>query len=148
MTGDLYACPAEGCDYGPLPKESVAGHYGGKCDGAHSGGYQAAVRALEAAGPVEQDSDQARAAEPAGGGEPASADAGQTDPSGEQVAAPVPEPDDDGDAGCPECGETDWFDPAETLRSQGLNPEAFDAGGHDRGCPNCSTAEEWVVYDV
>lgn len=42
MSGDLYSCPVEGCDYGPLPKSSVLGHYSGKNDGEHPGGYQKA----------------------------------------------------------------------------------------------------------
>lgn len=42
---------------------------------------------------------------------------------------------DPGEPACPECGETDWFDPRE---------HGVDA---DRGCPECSTAEEWTVYD-
>lgn len=44
---EMVECPVEGCDYGPKPKTSVLGHYSGKSDGRHPGGYQKAKDLLE-----------------------------------------------------------------------------------------------------
>jgi hypothetical protein len=43
---DMISCPADGCDYSGL-RESVLGHYSGKQDSAHQGGYQKAKTMLE-----------------------------------------------------------------------------------------------------
>jgi hypothetical protein len=44
MTGTV-ECPVEGCDYSG-PQKSVLGHYSGKSDGLHPGGYQKAKTLL------------------------------------------------------------------------------------------------------
>lgn len=125
-------CPADGCDWGPAPPSSVAGHYGGTKDGDHSGGYQACMDLLRAQG---SDPDDDPDDDPDGGPEePERAPAGSE--TGSQVDPPAP-PEPDVPA-CPECGETDWFDPSE---------HGYD-GPRDRGCPSCSTAEDWVLYNV
>jgi len=41
----MIECPVEGCDYSG-PKKSVLGHYSGKSDGLHPGGYQKAKSLL------------------------------------------------------------------------------------------------------
>ena len=38
---EMVSCPVEGCDYSG-PRKSVLGHYSGKSDGLHPGGYQKA----------------------------------------------------------------------------------------------------------
>lgn len=42
---DMCECPADGCDYSG-PKRSVLGHYSGKQDDAHAGGYADAKQQL------------------------------------------------------------------------------------------------------
>lgn len=42
---DSITCPADGCDYSG-PKSSVLGHYSGKQDEAHRGGYEHAKTLL------------------------------------------------------------------------------------------------------
>jgi DNA-directed RNA polymerase subunit RPC12/RpoP len=42
----LVSCPVDGCDY-TGPHKSVLGHYSGKSDGLHPGGYQKAKSVLE-----------------------------------------------------------------------------------------------------
>jgi hypothetical protein len=43
---DMVECPADGCDYTGLA-ESVKGHYSGKQDGEHSGGWDTAEDLLD-----------------------------------------------------------------------------------------------------
>lgn len=50
-------CPVDGCDYGPRPVKSVASHYSGKKDDAHSGGYEKAMSMLESDGGSKPDTD-------------------------------------------------------------------------------------------
>jgi hypothetical protein len=38
---ETYTCPADGCEYSG-PRSSVLGHYSGKQDDAHAGGYERA----------------------------------------------------------------------------------------------------------
>lgn len=42
----MVQCPVDGCDYSG-PRKSVLGHYSGKSDGVHPGGYQKAKSLLE-----------------------------------------------------------------------------------------------------
>lgn len=42
----LFECPADGCGYGPAPRESVIGHYSSKTDGHHPGGMQKVLKLL------------------------------------------------------------------------------------------------------
>lgn len=46
MTQETVTCPAEGCDYDGF-KSSVLGHYSGRQDDAHAGGYQKAKTLLD-----------------------------------------------------------------------------------------------------
>jgi hypothetical protein len=65
MTDQLVACPAEDCSYGPKPRKSVVGHYSGKNDGRHPGGYQKAQQVVpQPGGGPEHDADQPPAEEP------------------------------------------------------------------------------------
>jgi len=43
---ETYECPADGCEYTGL-KDSVLGHYSGKQDDSHNGGYAYARQQLE-----------------------------------------------------------------------------------------------------
>jgi hypothetical protein len=43
---ESYQCPAEGCDYTNV-KSGVLGHYSGKRDDAHAGGYEKAKQLLK-----------------------------------------------------------------------------------------------------
>lgn len=106
-------CPADGCDYTGVV-QSVAAHYSGKRDDAHSGGYHDAKALLEGRyDPTQEDMP------------------GQFDPSGSQTDDPEPEPEPDGGSGeldfpenpdasdpepepepsrsrCPECGSGNY----------------------------------------
>lgn len=53
---EIVTCPADDCDY-TGPKSSVLGHYSGKTDGLHPGGYGKAKALLEDTG-VQQQSEQ------------------------------------------------------------------------------------------
>lgn len=46
MNDQTITCPAEGCDY-TGPKSSVLGHYSGKRDDDHPGGYERAKTLLD-----------------------------------------------------------------------------------------------------
>jgi hypothetical protein len=50
--GEIIECPVDGCDYSG-PHKSVLGHYSGKSDGLHPGGYQKAKSLLESDSPPE-----------------------------------------------------------------------------------------------
>jgi len=130
---DTYSCPAEGCDYGPLPLQSVCGHYGGKTDGAHAGGYEVCRRMLadDASGSKDKDS---TGDSPSGAG---------TQPAGARDGLPEvpPAPDADGGGGesehaCPRCGsETDAVEPGTPFVTDDGQSGTTDAG--DRWCDDC-----------
>lgn len=54
---EMVECPADDCEFGPAPPESVAGHFAGKRDESHAGNYQRAMSAIYAA---EETGNQAR----------------------------------------------------------------------------------------
>jgi len=89
----IYVCPVEGCDYDG-PKNSVASHYSGKSDDAHSGGYERAQTLLENQAPDDTVEDESP---------DAGSDDGGDSPGG---GLQFPEnPDADTDDGCPNCGQ-------------------------------------------
>ena len=117
MTAEMYHCPAEGCDYGPMPLESVAAHYSGttaKPD--HKGGYeQAKTRILGSTGDAESSQDtevepqsgtesdteaqQAREESSSGsGGNPPSMETPPVESRGDGTGQSQ------GPKGCPDCG--------------------------------------------
>lgn len=105
MTDELYECPAEGCDYGPLPMRSVLGHFSGKSDEPHSGGWNSAKGMLQDTGPVAHQ--QAPEDPPDAGG----SDDPAPDGGGAHPAEQAPQPQDTGGASggsesLPCCGET------------------------------------------
>lgn len=103
--GDLYACPVEGCDYGPMPMRSVLGHYSGKAaDTGHDGGWNSAKGMLQDTGPVAR----AKAPDEATGGDPRGGSPGGS--GGSHPAEQTPEPQDrggsSGEESLPCCGNT------------------------------------------
>jgi len=133
-------CPANGCDFTGLPS-AVAGHYGGKRDDAHAGGYQTALDMLDGGESSESDGLDDGPSTGAGGSKPARAGSGgdnpaMSSPTDTEAAASATVSTDGGasEPTCPECGGSRYF----------------DASGHteyDFGCADCSDGSGWVVWN-
>lgn len=64
---ETVTCPADGCDYSGVPK-SVLGHYSGKRDGAHEGGYERGRQRLGLDDDGDSREEVSRSPEDGGGG--------------------------------------------------------------------------------
>jgi len=133
-----YECPADGCNYTGM-KRSVAAHYSGSQDDAHSGGYERAMILLE---DTETDTDGAQTdsetTETDGGDDPLFGSGGsQTDR----------EPDRNNDPDelqCPECGgEVVDF----TAYESGQYHEVNGQNVFVRGDYVCSSCHGWFVNE-
>lgn len=140
---DLYECPADGCSYGPKPKKSVLGHFSGKQDDAHAGGYPEAKRALEGTPEGDPQGDPPESAETDGSG-------GRTP----DVSEPsFPEADGESNRGtvdhsCPSCGsDTDVYTADSVVVMYTKHPGIKLTDAHmkalddaDAACVGCGTA--------
>ena len=130
-------CPADGCDYSG-PKSSVLGHYSGKRDDAHTGGYLEAKEMIDGGEMVTESGE----------------DTSQADSSGSTLNIPQPdetttETDSDPDPECPGCGrgpdseavfESDSYLRAAGDRLPGETAAAISK--HDYVCTGC-----WKGFD-
>jgi len=135
---ETYTCPVDGCEYSGL-KDSVLGHYSGKQDDAHSGGYADAKHALSDGG--------------ASGGGTESTDSestqgGATTPSFPSDDGGETQSSDSGPPECPGCGSNDDVYTAgsvlkmyQHLAGVEVTPEHRKALRQaDAGCVGCGTA--------
>ena len=125
-------CPADGCDYTGVV-QSVAAHYSGKRDDAHSGGYHDAKAQLDEA--IDRNGgSQTEDPEPDGGSSeldfPENPDASDPDPE------PEPEPS---RSRCPECGSSNYASTDLALEKiPNLSDRARNAlETHAYHCHNC-----------
>lgn len=105
-------CPVDGCTYSGLP-DSVAGHYGGSQDNAHSGNFSDCMSLLDTEPPV--DSEAAQSAPEAGGEQSGTNPLKEGPPVDESVGSA------DADE-CPECGvtgDTSAFDDGDRIECEG-----------------------------
>lgn len=109
----MVECPADGCSYEGV-KSSVLGHYSGKSDDAHPGGYARARSLLADADDPADEQAEDSADNQGGGGDPTM---GSADPSPDQGGSrelpcghesydPSEAPDPPYRVGCSECGDT------------------------------------------
>lgn len=137
---ETYTCPADGCEYSGL-KDSVLGHYSGKQDDAHSGGYADAKRALNKA-------DGGASADGQESTDSTSTQGGATTPSFPSADGGDSQSSDSGAPECPGCGSNDEVYTADSVlkmyqRHAGveLTPEHRKALREaDAGCVGCGTA--------
>lgn len=130
----MHECPADGCEYTGV-KSSVLGHYSGKQDEAHSGGYADAKRALSEGG--QQESTE-------------STDGGSTEGGAATPSFPAADGGSDGDeeVSCPECNSTEEVYEADSVLSLyerhahvTVTPEVRrNLRDADAGCVGCGTA--------
>lgn len=144
--GGPYTCPADGCSF-TGPKSSVLGHYSGKQDDAHDGGYPYAKQQLEAAD----------------GGSEGSPEGGESQDGGAVKDPSFPEADGGskttqqggGRPSCPGCGRADDVYDADSVkalyeRHDGVNLNAEHRKALDAAvaaCTNCGTAFTPEGYD-
>jgi len=81
---ETITCPAKGCDYNGL-KKSVLGHYSGKQDDAHAGGYEKAKQLLN--GDTEATETSTETSDSSGGSNPTMGN-GETEPDDNGVELP------------------------------------------------------------
>ena len=120
-------CPADGCDYSGV-QQSVAAHYSGKRDDAHSGGYHDA-KAMMDSDSGSQDTDP----EPDGGNN-------ELDFPENPNATDDPEPETEPSRSrCPECGSGNFASSDLTLQNiPGLSERAKRAlQEHEYHCHDC-----------
>jgi len=132
-------CPADGCDYSG-PKSSVLGHYSGKRDDAHTGGYLEAKEMIDGGAMVTESGE----------------DTSQTDSEGSTLNIPGSDKDtsqadtgDNSDPECPSCGSGPESDPVYDsgyyIQEAGdrLPAETLAAiGQHEYVCTDC-----WKGFD-
>jgi hypothetical protein len=109
---ELVECPADGCDYEGL-RDSVLGHYSGKPDDAHRGGYARARSLLADESTDSTDTDNetpdSESNPVMGSADPnpsPSGDDREELPCGHESYDPTEAPDPPYRVGCDECGDT------------------------------------------
>jgi DNA-directed RNA polymerase subunit RPC12/RpoP len=147
----LVSCPVDGCDY-TGPHKSVLGHYSGKSDGLHPGGYQKAKSLLEtdsepASEPDEPESDPQEEPEStteSTGSNPTFGSA-EPRPEPEPDSQPSQQPSDDSPEGeyvCLSCGgEVYDFSDYESAKMYEINGHSIMVAG-DYQCSQCG---EWFI---
>lgn len=135
---EIYECPADGCDYEGV-RESVLGHYSGKPDERHDGGYHDAKQQLA-------DSQETQTPDPDDASEPNPADGDEngnephrTTPNSDPVLGDDPPDVSTPTSTCPDCGSHDHFDPKQILRGdyQLDDDEQTLLREHDHVCADC-----------
>jgi hypothetical protein len=146
MTTAMYTCPADGCNEGPLPRESIAGHYAGTRDDAHRGGWEKAKLLLEEQGSETQfeQSSETKPPEQSPETEPPKQSSEQSSSEatsgGTKLEFPENSSDDldKPDPGCPDCGAEDFYGATQVLHSGDWAPEIVqELRTHDRVCVDC-----------
>lgn len=132
-------CPAEGCEYGPKPPSSVAGHYQAKTDGMHPGGRQRCMDLLAggsaSGGASQQASEQAEESTPDSSPSQAPQQAASAERGSDPVAGTA-EP-----SRSPEASQRASQQAQDTGGSQ--RSRQMQEAGQDPVCPKCGGE----VYD-
>jgi DNA-directed RNA polymerase subunit RPC12/RpoP len=145
----IVSCPVDGCDYSG-PHKSVLGHYSGKSDGLHPGGYQKAKSLLEtdsepASEPDEPESDPKPEATADRVAENPTFGSADPRPEPEPQSEPSEQPQDDSPEGeyvCLSCGgEVYDFTSYDSGKMYEINGHSIMVAG-DYQCSQCG---EWFI---
>lgn len=138
-------CPADGCDY-TGGEHSVAGHYSGKRDDKHSGGYERAIMKMENETKPDETKSNSDGSESAENGDNSGSNGENSDTVGEGLG--IPDSEGGGSGGdlpesCPDCGG----DLHELPEGTAFRLDNGQSGLTDEGDAACVDCEALVTAD-